>query len=122
VDKKAPLESGVRPFVEPLDSPAPSWRFVDAESAVAGASVAGVRTDAAGIHFLSKDAALTGFETAIPHLRRSDGKAVMFPYQIRSLLDKDGYYDRDAQFFYADEDVFFRLNDRVWGLSASPAR
>ena len=34
----------------------------------------------------------------------------MFPYQIRSSLDKDGYYVARTQFFYADEDVFFRLD------------
>ena len=34
----------------------------------------------------------------------------MFPYQIRSSLDKDGYYVARTQFFYADEDVLFRLD------------
>src|SRR5215203_1835569 len=85
-------------------------KFVDAQKAVSCAALAGVRTLRSGRHFLTRDAALTGFENAIPHLRRSDSKAVMFPYQIRSSLDKDGYYVARTQFFYADEDVFFRLD------------
>ena len=99
----------------------PAWRFrdlflgpancgADAQKVVSCAALAGVRTLRSGRHFLPADAALTGFENAIPHLRRSDGKAVMFPYQIRSSLDKDGYYVARTQFFYADEDVFFRLD------------
>jgi hypothetical protein len=111
--KNLAVEDGLRPFLEPLASPALSWHFVDAEKAVARATLAGVRTRSAW-HFLPRDAALTGFETAIPHLRRSDGKAVTFPYQIRSSLDKDGCYIPRAQFFYADEDVFFRIDGRSW--------
>ena len=109
-ERNTPVESGLRPFVEPLGSPPLSWQFVDAQKAVSCAALAGVRTLRSGRHFLTRDAALTGFENAIPHLRRSDGKAVMFPYQIRSSLDKDGYYVARTQFFYADEDVFFRLD------------
>jgi hypothetical protein len=41
----------------------------------------------------------------------------MFDQEIRSSLDKDGYYVARAQFFYADEDVFFRLNGRSWNGS-----
>jgi hypothetical protein len=120
-ETSAAVESFVRPYVEPLDSPAPSWRFVDAGRAVAGARLAGVRTQADGLPYLSREAALTGFETFIPHLRRSDGKAVMFPFQIRSQLDKDGYYSPAAEVFYADEDVFFRFEGRTSrGLLAAP--
>src|SRR5215203_4169555 len=108
--KEYAVESGLRPFVEPLGSPPLSWQFVDAQKAVSCAALAGVRTLRSGRHFLTRDAALTGFENAIPHLRRGDGRAVMFPYQIRSSLDKDGYYVARTQFFYADEDVFFRLD------------
>lgn len=75
---------------------------------------AGVRTLPSGLPFLPQEEALTGFETAIPHLRRHDGKAVMFPFQIRSRLDKDGEYDPQVQFFYADDDVFFRLDGSSW--------
>jgi hypothetical protein len=112
-EKDTGVENGLRPFLEPLASPALSWHFVDAQKALARATLAGVRTRSAW-HFLPRDAALTGFETAIPHLRRSDGKAVTFPYQIKSSLDKDGCYVARAQFFYADEDVFFRLDGRTW--------
>jgi hypothetical protein len=113
-DKQTVVEDGLRPFIEPLASPALSWHFVDAEKAVARASLAGVRTLPSGWLFLTRDAVLTGFESAIPHLRRSDGKAVTFPYQIKSFLDKDGCYAARAQFVYADEDVFFRLNGSTW--------
>jgi hypothetical protein len=113
-EKNVAVERGVQPFLEPLGSPPLSWHFIDATKAVACANLAGVRALQGGRHFLPRDAVLSGFETAIPHLRRSDGKAVMFPYQIRSTLDKDGYYDARVQFFYADEDVFFRLNGRSW--------
>ncbi len=115
VATEIPLESGVRPFLEPLDSPPLSWRFADAERAAARAGLAGVRTLGNGWRFLPGDAALTGFETAMPHLRRSDGKAVMFPCKVRSSLDKDGYYNAKPQFFYADEDVFFLLDGGVSG-------
>ncbi len=109
-ERKTSVESGLRPFLEPLGSPPLSWQFVDAHKVVSCAALAGVRTLRSGRYFLPADAALTGFENAIPHLRRSDGKAVMFPYQIRSSLDKDGYYVARTQFFYADEDLFFRLD------------
>ena len=36
----------------------------------------------------------------------------MFPYGIQSSLDRDGFYVARTQFFYADEDVFFRLDGR----------
>src|SRR5215207_5129030 len=39
--------------------------------------------------------------------------------RIRSSLDKDGYYVARAQFFYADEDVFFRR--RNVRLGSAPA-
>ena len=109
-ERNTPVESGLRPFLEPLGSPPLSWQFVDAQKVVSCAALAGVRTLRSGRPFLPADAALIGFENAIPHLRRGDGKAVMFPYQIRSSLDKDGYYVARTQFFYADEDVFFRLD------------
>ncbi len=115
VEPNKAIERGLEPFLEPLASEPLSWRFVDAKNAVAGASLAGVRTLRSGLHFLPRDAALTGFETDIPHLRRSDGKAVMFPHQVQSTLDKDGWYTARAQFAYADDDVFFRLYGRPWG-------
>jgi hypothetical protein len=113
-EKNTAVESGLRPFLELLGSPPLSWHFVDAEKANACASLAGIRTLRSGMHFLPKDAALTGFETAVPHLRRSDGKAVMLPYRIQGSLDKDGCYVPRVQFFYADDDVFFRLDGEAW--------
>ena len=56
-------------------------------------------------------------ETAIPHLRRSDGNAVMLPCGIEGALDKEGWYYARAFFFYADEDVLLRLE----GRSQAPA-
>jgi hypothetical protein len=111
----AAVKDGIEPFLEPLRSEPLSWHFVDAKLAIAGASFAGVRTLRSGLHFLPKQAALTGFEAAVPHLRRSDGKAVMFPHQAEGTLDKDGWYSARAKFVYADEDVFFRLDGRPWG-------
>jgi hypothetical protein len=103
------VEDGVRPYLEPLTSAPLAWQFVDAGKAEGGASVAGIRALADGRRFLPGEAPLTGFEAAIPHLRRSDGKAVMFPCGVRGARDRDGYYYARAFFFYADEDVFFRL-------------
>jgi hypothetical protein len=113
----APVERGVAPYLEPLASPAPAWRYHDARMAIAGMSPAGIRTLRSGLHFLPREAALTGFESGIPHLRRHDGKAVMFPHLIASGLDKDGDYTARAQFAYADEDVFFLLEGRTWSWS-----
>jgi hypothetical protein len=116
-EKNTPVESDLRPFVQPLGTAPLSWQFVDADRAVACASLAGVQTLRSGRQFLARSAALTGFEAAIPHLRRIDGKAVMFPYEVQSTLDKDGYYVARTRFFYADQDVFFRLEGRSWTRS-----
>ena len=116
-EKTTPVERGVAPYLEPLASPAPSWRFHDARMAVAGMSPAGIRTLRSGMHVLPRNAALTGFESGIPHLRRHGGKAVMFPHRVLSGLDKDGYYTARAQFAYADEDVFFLFEGSTWSWS-----
>jgi hypothetical protein len=105
---------GVQPQLEPLSSPPLSWHFVDARRATAGVNLAGIETLSNGRRFLPREAPLTGFENAIPHLRRSDGKAVMYPYRVKSSLDKDGFYRPYGEFFYADEDVFFRVDGRSW--------
>jgi len=107
-----PVENGVQPYLEPLASPPLSWRFVDATEAIGSASLTGIRKLADGRLFLAREAPLTGFETTIPHLRRSDHKAVMFPCGVRSSLDRDGFYEPRARFLYADEDVFFQLDGR----------
>jgi hypothetical protein len=119
---KVAVESGVVPYLEALDTPPPSWRFVDAPLTTAGATFSGVRTLRSGLHALRRDAQLTGFETMIPHLRRHDGKAVMYPQEVRSTLDKDGWYTARAIFVYADEDVFFRLEGESWPNGSSPGR
>ena len=102
-----PLEDGIVPYLVPLDAKPLSWRFVDAPRATPGVTLTGVREIASGRRFLPRGAPLAGFETAIPHLLRSDGRAVMFPYRVHSHFDRDGDYQADARYFYADEDVFF---------------
>jgi hypothetical protein len=119
-ERDVPVADNVRPFLEPLTGRPLSWRFVEAAHAVAGAGLAGVRPLPGGRYFLPRDAPLAGFEAAIPHLRRSDGKAVMFPCGIQSTLDKDGYYVARARFAYADEDVFFQLDGRTWSWEGGP--
>jgi hypothetical protein len=107
---EAVVETDIEPYLEPLASEPLSWDFVPSENATAGVTLAGIDTVCAELSFLSAEAPLTGFETLIPHLRRRDGKAVMFPYAVRSSLDRDGFYRARGQFFYADEEVFFRLD------------
>jgi hypothetical protein len=115
-----PVENAIQPYLEPLASEPLSWRFVDAQEAAAAAGLAGVRKLRGGRYFLPREAPLTGFETAIPHLRRSDGEAVMFPCGIRSRLDRDGFYSPSPRFFYADEDVFFQLDGEGHKYGSSP--
>jgi hypothetical protein len=37
-------------------------------------------------------------------------------YGVQSYLDRDGYYVVRTQFFYADDDVFFQPDGRLWAL------
>lgn len=108
-DNEKPPEKGVEPYLEPLDSTPLSWVFVDAQEATPGVTPAGIHKGPSGVAYLPRTP-LTGFETAMPHLLRSDRQALMFPYGVDGRFDRDGYYQADAKFFYADEDTFFILD------------
>jgi hypothetical protein len=110
-------------FLDPLDSPCFSWEYVDSREIAKSADLAFIELRESGLPGLSADQrskhglsflpaarALTGFENAMPSLRRSDGRAVMFPAGLDSDLGPraDGYYP-NAFFLYADEDVSFCL-------------
>ena len=71
------------------------------------------------MHFLPREAALTGFEAGIPHLRRHDGKAVMFPHLSGAARQGRLLHPR-VQFAYADEDVFFLLDGEVLVATGAP--
>jgi hypothetical protein len=90
-----------------LNAPARSWHFVDAPRARCNASLAHVHKVGSGWLYLPASEKLTGFEADIPHLRRDDGKAVMFPAGLASTLHRGEDYDPNAFFLYADEEVFF---------------
>src|SRR5215204_6545577 len=77
-ERSTPVESGLRPFVEPLGSPPLSWQFVDAQKAVSCTALA-----------------------------ESEARSTRTATTLR------------AQFFYADEDVFFRR--RNVRLGSAPA-
>ena len=75
VEREAPEE----PFLPDVDAPAQAWRFVDTSQAAPIVSLAHVQQPEPHRLYLPADAALTGFESEMPHLRRADDRAVMFP-------------------------------------------
>jgi hypothetical protein len=103
VEREAPME----PFLQDVNAPPQVWRFVDASQAVPHASLAHLQQIEPHRLYLPADAALTGFETEVPHLRRNDGQAVMFPGGLRSDLYRGEDYVPRPFFLYADEDLFF---------------
>jgi hypothetical protein len=96
-----------RPVLPKLNAPAPLWHFVDAPRATRNAYLAHVRKIGTGWLYLPAGEKLTGFEADVPHLRRDDGKAVMFPAGLASTLHRGEDYDPGAFFLYADDEVFF---------------
>jgi hypothetical protein len=99
-DPGAAVEPRVRPYLEPLASPPPSWRFVARDGAA--------------------PALPGGLKPRTGYLLRHDGEAVMFPVRVESSLDKDGFYVARVRFAYADEGVSFQVNGRAsppasWG-------
>jgi hypothetical protein len=108
-EREAPEE----PFLIDVNAPAQVWRFVDASRAVPNASLGHVQELQPHRLYLPAAAALTGFETEIPHLRREDGRAVMFPAGVRSDLHRSEDYDPRPFFLYADQDMFFYVRGNV---------
>jgi hypothetical protein len=102
------------PFLQDVNAPAHIWRFTDAPRAVP-ASLAHVQQLERHRLYLPAEAALTGFETEMPNLRRDDDRAVMFPAGLRSGLYRGEDYDPGAFFIYADEDMFFYLHGSEFG-------
>jgi hypothetical protein len=111
VEREAPEE----PFLQDVNAPAQVWHFVDASRAVSIASLAHVQQLEPHRLYLPADAALTGFETEMPNLRRDDGRAVMLPAGLRSGLHRGEDYDPGAFFLYADEDMFFCVRGSEFG-------
>jgi hypothetical protein len=111
VERDAPME----PFLQDVNAPAQVWRFVDAPQAALMASLARVQQLDPHRLYLPAEAALTGFETEMPHLLRDDGRAVMFPAGLRSELHRGESYDAKPFFLYADEDLFFCLHGSEFG-------
>jgi hypothetical protein len=93
------------PFIEALDAEARAWTFVDAIDGAGQADLANIQEIAPGQYFLPHDDPLTGFEHRMPHLLRSDGKAVIFPAGCRGQRMR--HDSSDTWFLYADEEVFF---------------
>jgi hypothetical protein len=101
----------VTPFLQDIDAISHSWRFIDASRARAGAELSYVKEIADGQFYLPVERQLTGFEYDVPHLRRDDDRAVMFPSGIDSYWWRGEDYKETPCFLYADEDVFF---SRPW--------
>jgi hypothetical protein len=108
-------ETPEEPFLQDVNAPAQVWRFIDASRAMPNASLGYVQQLEPHRLYLPAEAALTGFETEMPHLRRDDGRAVMFPAGLRSSLHRGEDYDPGPFFLYADEDVFFCLRGSEFG-------
>lgn len=111
VEREAPEE----PFSPDVSAPAQAWRFVEASRAAPTALLAQVEQPGPHRLYLPADAALTGIESEIPHLRRDDGRAVMFPAGLRSSLYRGEDYNPGAYFLYADEDIFFCVRGSEFG-------
>ncbi len=96
--------------LESLDLPPPlPWRYHSAPFARQGARIAGIERPNERYVYLPAEAALTGFERDVPYLKRSDGRAVMFPSGLSSYFFRGEDYTAQAQIDYADEDVLLRL-------------
>ena len=111
VDSDVPVEL----FLPEVSAPVRRWRFVDAPQALSDTSLAHMQQLESSWLYLPAEAELTGFETAVPHLRRDDDCAVMFPGGLQSRLYRGEDYDARAFFLYADEDVFFCLHGSEFG-------
>jgi hypothetical protein len=72
-----------KPYVERLDAVAPEWRFIDVPQMNGQADIGGVEWISPGQFLLSRDKPLTGFQSSMPHLIRSDGRSVIFPAGYR---------------------------------------
>jgi len=96
--------------LESLDlPPPPPWRFHSAPVARQGARIAGIERPNQRYVYLPAEAALTGFEHDVPYLKRSDGRAVMFPSGLASYFFRGEDYHPQVLIDYADEDVLLRL-------------
>ncbi len=104
----------VEPIMEPLDTaPPPPWHYVDAPEVARHAALANVERRPNDVPYLPADAALTGFEHHMPHLRRADGSAVIFPSRYASTF-RNARRDT-VSFVYADADIFLTIStDGDW--------
>ncbi len=87
----------------------PHWEFRDSPRIGVTAQLGGVVELDGGRLWLPPQAALSGFEEHMPHLRRADGGAVIFPAQVSSQLFRGEDYRARLIFAYADEALFFRV-------------
>jgi hypothetical protein len=114
-------EHPVPPFLEDLHASPLSWHYIDTAHVARGADLAGVQQLAPGRYYLPSEERLTGFERDMPHLRRGDGQAVMFPAGLKSKLWRAEDYHPGAFFLYADADVFFQIDGQALpGVSNIP--
>jgi len=127
IDDEPPAEA----FLDPLDTPRFTWEYVDSREIgrsadldfidIRGSGITGLRRDErtkSGLSYLPEGSKLTGFENSMPSLRRSDGRAVMFPAGLRSDRGPrgEGYYPNPF-FLYADEDVALQIAGNSYGGS-----
>jgi hypothetical protein len=117
--------------LEPLDRPTSApWHFRETPQALPGVRLARIEPVGNRI-YLPPDALLTGFESRVPHLRRGDGRAVMFPAGLASDFHRGEDYCPRMLVDYADEEVLLRFgcensfmhinrkNEPVWGFEVS---
>ncbi len=113
--KVSEADPPLQPFLSEVSAPAHSWRFVHAQKAVANASLAHLQHLERNHLYLPAEAELTGFELNVPHLRRDDDQAVMFPAGLASSVFRGEDYMPNPTFLYADEDLFFSLRGDEFG-------
>ena len=116
IDWKAKRQPAAR-VLERLDrSPPQRWQFHDAPNARQGAQLQGVEKLPNKRLYLPTGK-LTGFEQDVPHLRRVDRAAVMFPTGLSSDFFRGEDYRVCMPVDYTDEDVLLRINCRTGYLS-----
>jgi hypothetical protein len=108
------------PYIEDLNAPIPQqWKYVDVEAPALSAELNGVVKTDHGIYYLPSVHPLAGFEK-MPHLIRTDGKAVIFPARAEYNMHRGEDYCPYIWYTYADENVFFTFRSSpIYNLELS---
>ena len=93
-----------------LDISPVSWEFFDTPDYANTADLANIKEVTSGFYTLSSGADLSGFQSSMPYLKRSDGKAFIFPAGRGKKPSITSCWN--CFILYADDEVFFFLDGR----------